>query len=100
MIRPGILQDKVTIKPHPRRRKLIDNVEYTSKVHCGQCSEDWGVVVVIDQREWISLKVKSFLVEYSDGTKTMHKQWKDARFRVEEFSAGEEEEDEDQELQD
>ena len=93
VIRPDILQDKVSIKPHPKRGKVLGTVEYISKVHCGKCDEDWGVEVVINARKWISFKVKSFLLEYSDGTKDTHKQWKDVRFKVAEFNAGEDEED-------
>ena len=69
---------------------------FKRKVHCAKCGEDWGVTIVIDEKEWITLKVKSFVLEYTNGKKHMHKQWKDVLFKVPKITPEEEEEEEDE----
>ena len=91
-------QEKVTLKPHSKKRKLIDGVLFKTKVHCKECDEDWGVTVVIDGKEWICLQVSGFLLQYADGVKPrMHKKWKDVLFEVPEITPEDEEEEEEEE---
>ena len=77
--------------------KMIDGAIYKGKVHCAKCDEDWGVTVVIDEKERISLKVRSFVLQYPDGVKRMHKKWKDVLFEVPELTPEDEDEDEEEE---
>ena len=68
----------------PRNKpEQIDNVKMTEKVHCAKCDLDWGVMVSVDGMTPLPcLKIKSFSLNISDGTKKSFKQWSKVPFEV------------------
>ena len=78
------------IKKHPRPKK-IDDIDMKKKIFCKNCHEDWGVIALICNMEWMCIKVSSFVLEFpeKDRPRKMYKKWKDLPFAIKEASLAE-----------
>ena len=61
------------------------------KIFCKQCHEDWGVTALINNVEWMCIKICSFVLEFpdKDRPRRMYKKWKDLPFGIQEASVDE-----------
>lgn len=77
-------EDKVILKPYSKPQSMND-VEMGNDIHCAACNERWGATALIEDVELMSLKVISFVLEFSTLTRqgcATFKQWKDVPFEV------------------
>ena len=74
------IYERITVKPHPSPWKR--GVALNEKVYCAECGEDWGVMVTAMEVTLPSLKIVSFVLQMSDGTKRSIKKWSKRPFEV------------------
>ena len=79
-------KERYITKPHQKSKTIpgIIPFEKTHKLHCAECSRDWGVICVwkiAKDYELPVIKSSSFIFEI-DGHKRLIKKWSDAPFEI------------------
>ncbi|XP_033098903.1 probable ATP-dependent RNA helicase DDX58 [Anneissia japonica] len=72
--------------PNPKKSKRINDLEFLEKVHCANCSQEWGCMLKYCGHLAPVLKISFFAVKYNSGKQVKYKKWSDVPFHVQEFS--------------
>ena len=63
----------------------------SKKIFCKKCHEEWGVTALINNVEWMCIKICSFVLEFpnQEFPRRIYKKWKDLPFTIDEASTDE-----------